>query len=253
MSPRRTTRTRNSIGMLALGLVLAADVALGVWAWHRYRGRQAESRAFDVVEAPMAAAPFSEDPLSQAPPPAAPPPSSERDRFARAPAAPASPAPAAGRPAAPAPRAAGRGARSRDPSLRAQLPLAEKAYRTLKGEPRFRALAKAWTEEFVRYRDLRRINHRYWQDRDALRFVVSAVQSPSFLRVLTRFSSRPDLQDFMRQLARAPGVGPTARLLLEDPKTSAAVQRLQLAGLPPVGAFSRAGRGGPDAQLPPPR
>ncbi|MBI4349525.1 MAG: hypothetical protein HY553_22005 [Elusimicrobia bacterium] len=138
--------------------------------------------------------------------------------------------PAAGRvvrAAASAPSAA-----SIDPQARARLPAATEFYRRLKRRPAYVALAKAWTEEFVKHKELRRLNHRYHQDRDAAAFLLGAVRSPEFLTLLGAFAARADFQGFIRDMMASTDVSRSAAAFMKDGKVADAIGRVHLAGIP---------------------
>lgn len=128
--------------------------------------------------------------------------------------------------------------------------LAVRTFQQLQGKERYRnsGVLREWRRDFLSYPDLREANESFWRDGDAVSFVLAALRSPNFSKMLRRYANSRDLQAFLRELLGSPAAMTAGLALLEDRRVLSAAKDLTFPGLPPLGALimmgQKAGSGG---------
>ncbi|MFH2202393.1 MAG: hypothetical protein ABIJ96_04720 [Elusimicrobiota bacterium] len=104
-------------------------------------------------------------------------------------------------------------------------------YYKLKNSEKFRnsPLVREWKRDFLAYPDLQAVNRKYQKDRDALEFMVGMTKSPNFRQLLKKHLSRPEAQDFLRQMKSSDAVKDSAKTFMQDAHIAALVRHLDLA------------------------
>ena len=234
---KKKKASENSLGMLLLAAFIVFDAGLALLAWQRWEKGKVERQAV-VEERELMVVPASEEPVlarvTEIPKPLAVPLVGRNSKGEKAVARMNAYSPHPN----PLPQA-GEGARHAEMDSE-HLPRATEFYRGLKRQTRFHSLVNAWTEEFVKHRELRALNHRYHQDQNAAAFILGAVRSPEFLHLLGSFAARADLQGFMMEMTGSTDVSASAQALMRDGSVAKAMTTIRLPGMPDFAAIGRA-------------
>lgn len=240
-------RPKSAAGQIFLLVVIFADVGLIIWGWHLYQKRQQDkldASGFNLAQTPKEERkPFASMPdpvkvddleasmrlvikesrdlpaLGQgrggAPPVQT---GAEAARTARAAPPPARPPSA-------------RSMKTVSAEERRKVRKAKGFYYNLKNDPRFRdsQVLKDWQKEFLSHDDLRKINAEYQKDRDAIKFMVHMVGSDSFRGMFGKYMLKPEMRDFVKEMAGSAVVTAAADAFLADANMGALAKHLGFA------------------------
>lgn len=118
-----------------------------------------------------------------------------------------------------------------------------RAFVKMAGQSRYRhtKAINEWSSDFRTYPDLAGMAVRFQQDKDIHLFLSSVVRSQNFAKMIRRYGSSPDVQNFYKDALKNREIAEAAQAFFEDKNIFHSVQAMKLPGLPSIGALMAAG------------